>query len=417
MKIDLNRFRDSVTNIKTLTKDIKNTQYIMLSFSQDMLSVCYSDGKSSYIDKIDGESETDDINEKVIVELDGLIKRLDMYAVSGNMQVDPLSIKIDGVDSITMLCEKYFTYVVLDDDDEPIDNGEGEALVERAKGNKVKTSLKYHKVDDSVKFSMTTRMDYESIFISDSFETCAISELKSLLTKLAKTDGAKDCYISPKREAGFAIGTSYTTYLPIKFAIVAYSMHTNAIQKLSDILSKIKGETINIVAEDSRIIKICSEDAKIGMVFEQSPVVKQHLATLGSFESFDYSAKGLLFNKAVFTDMVRGALLVSGNEIETEIKFNVFDSKVSAITIKRGTGNGTDNLEVFADSVNGKPEDFADFSIKISFKVLNAILSSCDGNALMFDFATCDGSDYLRLSDYQKAGKHKELLGMYYLCI
>lgn len=417
MKIDLNRFRDSVSNIKTLTKDIKNTQYIMLDFSSDMLSVCYSDGKSSYIDKIDGESESDDKVEKVIVELDGLIKRLDMYTVSGNMQVDPLSIKLDGVDSIHMTCDKYFTYVVLDDEGEPIDNGSGEALVERAKGNSVKTSLKYYKVDESIKFSMTTRMVYDDIFVSDSFVTCAISELKGLLTKLSKTDGAKDCYVSPKRSAGFAIGTGYTAFLPIKFATVSYSMHTSAIQKLSEILSKIKGETINIVAEDSRIVKICSEDASVGIVFEQSPVIKQHLATLGNFESFDYDSKGLLFNKAAFTDMVRGALLVSGNEIETEIKFDVFDSKVSAITVKKGTGNGTDNLEVFADSVIGKSEEFADFTMKVSLKVLDLILKNCDGNALLFEFANSDGVNYLRLSDLQKIGKNKELLGYYYLCV
>lgn len=417
MKVNLLQLMNAANNIKVLTNDIKSTQYIMLDFMNDKIQVCYSDGKISYIEKIDGESESGDIYEKAVVELDALLTKLDVYSPSAGIEVDPLSLKLDGMDGLILDCNKFMNQIQLDEDGEMIDDGNGEALTVRVDAGHFNTKLKYHKCESSARFSMTTQMNYDAIFEGDEWVTCGVTEFKNLLTKLSRTDGARDCYLSPKRSAGFSIGTGYTVFLPIDFNVVTSALHLSSVKKLSTILSKLSVDTINLLSENSQFTKITTDDGKVGIVFEQCAVVRQSIVTLASFEAPDYTTQGVMFNKAVLADMVRGVLLVSGNEIDTELAFSIHGDKVMASIVKKGSGNGIDNLNIYAHSVNGDISNFNDFKMNISFKLLDIILKSCDGNAVQFDIAHVDEDNYLRISDLSKSGKEISELGYYYLTI
>lgn len=417
MRVDLLKLMNAATNIKVLTSDIKSSQYIMLDFQSDKIQVCYSDGKISYIEKIDGEAEDGDINEKAVVELDALLTKLDVYSPNGSIETDPLSLKLDGSDGLLLDCHKFMNQIQLDDDGEMIDDGNGGALTVRVDAGHFNTKLKYHKCESSARFSMTTQMNYDAIFEGDGWVTCGVTEFKNLLTKLSRTDGARDCYLSPKRSAGFSVGTGYTVFLPVDFGLVTSALHLSSVKKLSTILSKIGVESINLLSENSQFTKIVTDDGSLGIVFEQCAVVRQSILTLASFEAPDYSTHGVMFNKAVLADMVRGVLLVSGSEIDTELAFSIKNDKVMASIVKKGSGNGIDNLNIYAHSVNGDISNFNDFKMNISFKLLDVILKSCDGNAVQFDIASVDEDKYLRISDLSKAGKEISELGYYYLTI
>jgi hypothetical protein len=417
MKVDLMTLISSVSNIKILTSDINSTQYIMLDFQKDLINVCYSDGKISYIEKIEAESDENDVEDKVVVDLDALIQKLDVYRPTAELQVDPLIIKFDGEDALSMTCKKFINQIQLDENGDMIDNGNGEALTARVESSNMRTNLKYHKINDSIKFSMTTRMDYSAIFAGEGWITSGVKELKSLFTKLSKTDGARECYLSPKMSAGFAVGTGYTIFLPVTFGIVPCSLTVSSVKKLTQIISKFKDETVNIISEGSQFLKVTSEDSRVGIVFEQCPAVRQQLSTLGTFRDLDYSNQGLLFIKAALADMVRGTITVSGAKSDTDIGFSIKDNVVVASTIKKGTGNGIDNLDVYAYSVIGDINQFDGYKINVSFDLLKLILDNCDGNAIEFGFAENGDDKYLRITDISKQGKEATELGNYFICV
>ena len=182
-------------------------------------------------------------------------------------------------------------------------------------------------------------------------------------------------------------------------------------------LSKVKDDTINLKAQDSQFLKIATETEDMGIVFEQSPAVRQQIATMETFSKMDYSGQGVLFNKSVLSDMVYGAVAVSGKEQETELAFTVKDDVVVASTVKKGTGNGIDDFNVYAYDVVGEILQFMDFKVSMSFVVLKNILSNCDGNMIDFSFAHTEDSIYLRITDVLRQGKERKALGYYYMCV
>lgn len=417
MKLDLGKFTGASNNIETLTKDLSGHQYIMLNIEDSNIKLCYSDGKISYIETVEGEREPSDEATKIVVELSNLLQKLGLYKESAEVKVEPLSLTLGGEDSILMHCKKYINQIEYDEDGEMIDNGEGEALTKRIDCSDIHTQLKYEKVSDSLKFSMTTRMNYDEIFSGDSWVTCSVNEFKSLLNKLSKTDGARDCYLSPKAKSAFSVGTAYTVVLPVDFDIVAAALNITAVKKLFNVLSKVKDDTINLKAQDSQFLKIATETEDMGIVFEQSPAVRQQIATMETFSKMDYSGQGVLFNKSVLSDMVSGAVAVSGKEQETELAFTVKDDVVVASTVKKGTGNGIDDFNVYAYDVVGEILQFMDFKVSMSFVVLKNILSNCDGNMIDFSFAHTEDSIYLRITDVLRQGKERKALGYYYMCV
>lgn len=417
MKLDLAKFSNANSNIEILTKDINSKQYLMLDIQDDCVKVCYSDGKISYIESVEGEGEEGDSVNKVVVELSGLLQKLGVCKAKAPIQVDPLQLAIVSEDAIEMNCQKYIDKLVVDEDGEYVDDGTGQAKTERVDTNKVNTKLKFHQISDNIRFSMTTKMNYDEIFNGDGWVTCEVSEFKNLLNKLSKTDGARDCYISPKKKSGFSVGTAYTVVLPLNFEGVACSLSVSAVKKLYNVLSKVKAETVNLLAESSQFLKVTSEDKDLGLVFEQSPVVKQQLATLGTFESMDYSTQGLQFYKAVLSDMVDGTVAVSGAEIETALEFMVEGDAVKASTVKKGTGNGIDTFSVTTSKVIGELSQFAGFRVELSFNVLKTILGNCDGEFVEFGFANMEDEKYMRITDITKDGKEDKVLGYYYLCV
>lgn len=417
MKLDLNKFTNANSNIEILTKDINSKQYIMLDIQEDCVKVCYSDGRISYIESVEGNPEDGDTVNKVVVELSGLLQKLNVCKVKAPMQVDPLQLQVSGEDSLALRCVKYIDKAVRDENGEYVDDGTGQVQTERLDTNEINTQMKYHQITATVKFSATTKMDYDSIFSGEDWVTCEVSEFRNLLNKLSKTDGARDCYISPKKKAGFSVGTAYTVVLPLNFEGVACSLGVSAVKKLYNVLSKVKEDKINVATEQSQFLKIATDSQDMGMVFEQSPVIKQQLATLGTFEGMDYSGQGLEFYKAVLADMVDGTVAVSGAETETALRFRVDGNLVKGDTVKKGTGNGIDSFSVTASKVIGDITQFADYQVELSFNVLKTILGNCDGDYVEFGFASMEDEKYLRITDISRSVEGDKVLGYYYLCV
>lgn len=418
MRVDVVKLRNAVENVNTITSDTTGKHYIMLEFTNEKLNVCYSNGKISFIEKIDCESNSNETFDKVVVELENFLTKLSVYGASSGIEVEPLEISIASDELITMSCRKYYNQIQYDSEGEMIDNGEGEALVSRVEAGHYKTDMKYEKITDSVKFSMTTRMNYDEIFESDNWVTCGVVEFRTLLGRLLNTDGARNSYISPKKGAGFSVGTAYTSFIPMEFSAVAASLHNSTVKKLVSILQKIKTETVDIVAINSQFVKVVSEDSNIGLVCEQCAVEKQQLATLATFESLDYESQGLVFNRAVLSDMVNGSLIVGGRDVESDMKFMVSGDTVTGSTLKKSSGTSMDNLDIFTNNVIGDISQFNDYSIHLSFAILERILKDCTGNVIKLGFSNMGDSKYLKVTDIMRtSGKDLSEVGCYYLCI
>lgn len=382
ISIKIDDLTKAIQKIKSLTDDIKNIPGVMFDIDSDTLKVCYSDGKCSLIEKIDILSRDTDIKEKIVLPYKKLTETLDMCQSSGNIKTNEMSISFTENKSLEIEAIKYLDVWYQDES--------GETVTQQKVVSKFTTELQYNYIEDSIKFGILSRMDYESIFKdsnggTDDFDDWDKTRLKNILN-MVSSEKSRTVYVSSKMKAVTVTNLAMVVYEPIENEIYhGFAISTKMAKSLADILSKIQSDTVRITTVD-KYTSLTDLDGNFGIWFEMVPGNKTDIATLQQYMMKQYNDLQLVFSKSALVNVLDGALSNSKDEKNT-LEFDITDDG----SLLKIVSNNASSRDTFNVMVEGKTSDIGNLDvlketkIPISLRVLNDMVKQCTSEYVEID--------------------------------
>lgn len=388
----------AIQKIKGLVDDAKNIPGVMFDISDDTLKVCYSDGKSSLIEKISILNKDSDIKEKIVLPYKKLVDTLDMCQSSGNIKTNEMRISFTENKSLMVEAIKYLDIWYKDD--------AGETVSEQKVVSRFKTELQYNYIEDSIKFGILSRMDYESIFKdsnggTDDFDEWDKARLKEILT-MVSAEKSRTVYVSSKMKAVTVANLAMVIYEPVDNEMYhGFTISTKMAKSLADILGKVQTDTVRITTID-KYTSLTDSEGDFGIWFEMVPGSKTDIATLQQYRAKEYKDLQLVFSKSALINVLGCALNTSKDEKNT-LTFDITDEGC----ILKIVANNASSKDTFDVMVEGKTSDIGDLTvlketqIPISLKVLNEMIKQCAGDyiAIDIDIDTERQSKFIRVGN------------------
>lgn len=428
MKVNCNEVQSVFDDLKRITSEFKQTAYAMLRFTRDGIDICYADNNLSFIRSIDGEAEEGDAEFSAIVDIKLYASRLDLFKVSGSIQLKPLSITVDG-DSLKLHSVKYFMVAKTGSDGELVWKNDGEVETYDLDGMEVVTRVKFHDVTSNVRFSLTTRTDYEAIKVPDEgteFHTVETGWFTSLLDKLYKVSDSPVCAVSGKNKFAFAPGKSYLT--KVKFDdqdMPSFGLSSLLTGKVVDILRKVEKDSnlrIN-VTHDRLFTKIVTDDESLAIMVLNTFPSNTSLASLESYETLEYGIARMQFNREMFVNLSRTIVsVVENGTAASKVQFKqTEDGNLRLLVNRKGAGSTEEALQVIAENFtveNMKALEEKVFSIV--FKIIDQSLSTFSLPVIEVKIGERGGTKVLRIAEIERNVVTKEMTDehqMVYMCV
>lgn len=389
----------AVTKVKNIASDAKLAPAVLLNFESNILSVCYSDGKNNIIEKIEGELEETDKDIQIVVKMDKMQEILDLCAPGTNLKTAPLKLTIDGVDGFTVDTRKFYEY----------DAGDGD--IQQRDTSTISKTVKYQKADEELRYQLLSRMNYASIFESESWDSWDASYLRGLIQKVSKND-AKVCYISAKSKSSFAINGDKTslTYADVTegetFQLThGFTVSGKVAKYLGDILNKIQDKTVMISTLDTRYCKLITDDNKLGIQFEMAPASKFDKVTLDRYRNTEYNGYQVVFNRYALLDFIKG-VISSDKEDDAILKFSLSEDGLSLETKRGSLTTSKAGLSILSEGYTDNLGDIDSKEFTLNFKILNTLVNNCTELFVVMDLVPMPSGIIIRLSD--SCGKDTE---------
>ena len=379
----------AVQKIKSLSEDTKNVAGVLLDIHSDKLHICYSDGKSSLIEIIDILEKSEDTSTRIIVSFKKLLDTLDICQPSGSVKTKEMFISIEDNKTLSVKVDKYLDVWYTDENDETVS--------EQKIVSTFKTDMPYNYAEDSIKFGILTRMDYESIFrkeeTADEWDRAL---LRDILLKVSSEKG-RTVYVSSKLQAVTVVNLAKVVYEPLENTIYqGFAISTKMAKSIADILGKMTSDKVNIISYDRYVCLTDTEDT-VGIWFEMVAGSKTDLATLQQYTAKDYTKLQLVFSRSALHNVLSCALSLNKEEKST-LTFNV-DTSVSLI-VSSNNGSSKDTFNVVAE---GDIKDIGDLevlkstSIPINLRLLMDMVKDCISDYIALDIDINQDSKFIRV--------------------
>lgn len=427
MKVEYSEVQKSFEDLSSLAGENKQATYALIKIRESGIEVCYADSSVTYNKRIDGEAEEGDTQLDAIVDVKMFSKRLDLFKTTGNIHLEPLSITVDG-DSLNLHSKKYLMIASYDDEtgDFEVDS-EGNAITTNVTGMEVETRVRYYDVSSNVRFSITTRTPYEKLYEAegDGFISIERAEFIGLLDKLVKTLDSPVCAIHGPNRIAFSPGRSYTTKINIENTdLPAFGIGSAVAVKLVNIFKKCDNDNIKLLlTPDRKFIKLVSEDEQLAMMVMNISPSQSAVASLVSYDSTAYDILRMQFNREMFTNLVKGSLLVvEGGVAASKVQFQYDEEtdKVKMLISKKGAGSTEDALHIIAENYTGNIQTLTSTSINVVFKLLDQALSTCEQAVIEVKLGNSTNTKVLRIADIERNVVTQETISekaVYYMCV
>jgi hypothetical protein len=387
MRVELKDFTQAINKVRSLAEGVKNAPGIMLEISEDKLNVCYSDGKKSLIEKIDVLDNTENpLEGRVILNIKQIQNVVESLQPSGAIYTDEIELITEDNGRMRILGDKKVRFG-------------GEDSTEETVRSKMNYSINYYRPEESVKYGVISRMNYEGIFDSDEYDVWAVNELRDILER---TSGEKNktIYVSSITKTAFVVNLAYVTNIPITSCENhGFVINTLVAKAVVDILSKLDAEEVKVWIQDKRYVNMISGDNNVGIWFEMSPGSRTDLNTLQRYEGKDYNKYLLVANKPVLQDVIKASLSLDDNE-KTKITFVEVNGELAMRIVGSASGASSINdfniiLEMHQDNVG----NILEVSIPVSLKVILDMLNKCVEDYVAIHIEVDEDNKYIRIGD------------------
>lgn len=384
----------AIGKVRSIASDGKAAPAVLLKFATGEVKVCYSDGRNSIQERIEGQAEENDSEAHIVVRLDRMTELLDLCSPGTNLKTAPLQVSFDNIDGFSIATRKYYEYV-----------GEDEEVQQRDVSIINKT-IKYYKVADELRYELLSRMDYDSIFNSDNWDTWKTDYLRTILMKVSKND-PKLCYISSKSKSTFAVNGDKVslTYMDIKetedFTITqGFTASSKVAKYMCGILGNIadKNVLVSRVGDTTDYCKIISEDGNVGIQFKMEEAGKFDKITLDRYRGAEFNGYQVVFNRYALMDFIKG-VMASDNEDEAVSKFSITEDGLALETKRGNATTSKTGLSIIAESYVDAIGDIDTKEFTLNFKIINTLVSNCNEQFLVLDLVSMPSGTLIRMTD------------------
>lgn len=379
MIVSLKEFSNTIAKISALVAGDKTIPGVMFRITDDSLHVCYHDGHKAFIEKVDAKIEESDVKGDIVVNYERLVDVVDACQPTGNLIVDNLEISFKNDDVMVIKAEKKIAEY------ESVD-----AEPEYRTYSVFEQSLKWMKADASIKVAILARMNYDSIFNADEVDDWETSEFKEVLGKISSEKNRR-FYVSPKKGIAFVTNLAYLSCIPLKSEhSEPVVLTTNMAKSVADLLNKLDSsqDLLHIHTIDRKFCCIYTDDKKVGIMVEMSPVAQVDLTTLSTFrESKKYRNYQFTFVREVLKNVVDAAIS-AGNTDKTVLTFGkseVGDETELRIVSQNSIASINNKYVVICVEVIGEDSEIEKLELPVSLKVLEEMLDKCQGDYVALD--------------------------------
>lgn len=399
MIIKLESLTQAINKVKDFASSMKEVPGILLDFTdtnEEMdlttkLKVCFSDGRRGVIDIIDINREPEDkIDKKIVVPYATFINMLDICQPVGIIQVGEFRLTFNEESKVINISA---TKVVSIENDED---------VQTKTISKFDRQMKYSLPEENLKTSILTRMQYDEIF-NIKEEDCDYwnkSELIKLLNRTVGEDN-KITYISHKEGGAFVINLAYATYVPNDTCNNAgFTIYNKLSNAITDIISRMNGDTVGVWVKEKRYVNIVSEDNKCGIMFEMPAGVKMDYSTLMQYKDREYNSYKIYFNRLALSNVLQSVSATDKNE-RTDLCFKTNEEGVYMKLVTSGNGSSiASEFEILAEESLSEEGKIDDLKLPVNLKVITDMVDNCNEPYIALDIDKSENSTYIRISEY-----------------
>ncbi len=396
MIVSLEKLTFAMAKIRKFAEGQKNVPGVMFDIAGDKMKVCYSDGKKSIIEIIDIEPGESVIEDKIVVPYVRIVNIIDICQPSGPVFTSDLDITFNDGNIMVIKAVKKVNIAPKEDEEEP----------EVKVVSKFEQKINFYRPEESIQYQALSRMDYGSIFESETFDVWTKEDLKAVLSRTS-TEKSKVIYISAAKKSAFVVNLAHVTNIPISTCEGhGMTVATHIASALVEILSKMPGDRVSVCVKESRYANITSEDNSVGIWFEMAPASKTDMATLKRYQEKDYSKYKLTFCRPALQNVISCAMAADNNE-KTMLTFvNVENGDLAIRIASTSGGSSVANdfcvvMENYRDSVG----DIMSAKIPVSLKVLYDMIGNCQEYYVAMDIATDEGGTYICIGDVADCDK------------
>ena len=409
MIVSVGKLNKAVQKVKSFADTAQQVTGIMLGIDGDTLSVYYSDGKKSLVERIGIVPDDGDISGRIIVSYAKMLATMDMFQGGNSIYTTDMFIGFDTAHKcINIKADKYMNVNKAHGVDE---DGETIFVEEARKVADIDHKIAFEYPEDSIKYGLLSRMDYDSIFKSgDEAEYCDkwdISELRGLLSSLCG-DKNSTIYVSASKQAAFVVNMVYTQYIPIEWNMNhGFSLNAVTAKALVDILGKLDtDDDVVFVSREDRYLTISNDSDTVGIWMEIAAASKTHATSLASYQSKDYTRHELVFYRNALLDAIKTAANSMKDERITASFVKQGDDVYMAFAINNSSASIAVDFKVYIEGQSSLNfEDLKDFKVPVSIKALQEMVNNCKTDHIALDFAIdmkADGSEggkFMRVSE------------------
>lgn len=389
MIVSLDKITGAMQKVKSFAQDIKTVPGVLLKLEDDVIEVCYSDGKKSIVEKIEAVMQEGEQLGNIIVPYQMFMDIINVCQPTSVIECDDLIVTAKENNILSVETTKY-----------SIVGREvnGEVETERKPVSKFKQEIKYSRPDEDIRYGILSRMDYDSIFESEKGDVWDKDVLQDALNRLNKEDG-KVCYFSGKLKAAFVVNVGHTIYIPKdEVEDCGFSVSSKVAKYLVEILSKTDVDSVRVSTEEVRYCKITTPDEAVGIWFEMASGLNMDAASLKAYESKQYEQYQVVFNRYALQDVVKRAIS-SDTTDTTSLTFTSADDELVVSIVSGGTASKSKDFYVIAEGHIDNTGKLLETKIPISLKALNDIIDNCAGNYLIMDIADNEKEKCIRCMD------------------
>lgn len=431
MIVDIKKLTNAINKISDLASGKKTVPGIMLDTThEDELRICYSTGHESLMDVIDNITyEEGDLRIKAVIAYEQMVRAINNCQPSGIIVVTEVHITYKSDKLITIGAEQKLA-----------SDSENDEEITYRKLAKKQMDVSWVEAGSETKSSILIRMDYDSIFEPDKYDTWNRAEFIDSVGRNV-TEKGKIVYISTKAQFVFVNNQAHVCAVPIssielddyKLDEIKQSLGENyteeeyleAVNKekarihfsitvpqslaksVIDILGRCSSDEIFIHTQDSKFcnIFIDNESEKTGLWFEMAVPNRTHITAFEEYEALKYSDYQLDFVREFLVDNVKSAFNATKND-RTELTFVRDSENPNQINLNIISGSAAastyDNYSIMVDGIADKHGDILDKKFSISLKVFVDMLAQLKTPFVGLDISIDNSGIKIRLSELYK---------------
>ena len=408
MKVEIKALTNIVNSLSRMVVADKNIPGVMLRINGSELSICYSNGKYSFIRKLECVPQDNDVSGDVCVDYSLFVNAISSIQPSGLIVVDEVQFTFSSEPNIISI--------------------EAEQKCEVEEGVFKHMATKRYDIawaipTAEIKTSILSRMKYDDIFTAENPDKWVVSDLSDVLTRTS-TEGSTLIYMSPKNQCVFVSNTANLLSYPISKNEISdveklgleseldesgnadsfdevleqleRKMHHAAVlttvsaKQICGVLSALNSDTeVFVSVSNGQFMSIFTQDESTGLWLTLTQGNRMHTGTFDRYNSFNYGNHQLTFVREFLVDNIKSAMNSSTSDhISLSFEKSLEDiGGVDLVTTSISSNASTSNTyRVAVDECVDRDETIVGKHVSLGAKTMYDMLQQIKTDYVAIDF-------------------------------